>query len=249
MRSRVQISVAVALVVAINVGQAGAQTEPGRGYISANGAFQTSTTEFDSTFSIVRNAETGSVETSYTVPAAPAFNISGGVRIWKNLALGVGVSRFVKADDGSVDASIPHPFFFNKNRLVTGTVPQLQREETATHVQAVWMVPVSSRLSVAISGGPSLFSVKQVLIEEVEYTESYPYDTATFSGATTRSESTSHVGFNAGADITYMLSRNVGIGGGVQLTRATVDLATPDGDTVTINAGGPQVGAGVRLRF
>jgi hypothetical protein len=45
-----------------------------------------------------------------------------------------------------------------------------------------------------------------------------------------------------------MFSRNVGAGGLVQITRATAKL--PAGDrTISVDAGGAQVGAGLRFVF
>ena len=57
------------------------------------------------------------------------------------------------------------------------------------------------------------------------------------------------VGYNAGVDLTFFFSRYVGVGGLVRTSRATVKLPTPDGHKVDVDAGGTQVGAGMRFRF
>ena len=63
-------------------------------------------------------------------------------------------------------------------------------------------------------------------------------------------------GFNVGAEVAFFFSDNVGIGGGIRFTRATVAFENfintkSTGETVLVDsdAGGAQVTAGVRLRF
>ena len=40
----------------------------------------------------------------------------GGVRVWRNLAVGVGFSRFNTGSEAVVAAALPHPFFFDRER-------------------------------------------------------------------------------------------------------------------------------------
>jgi hypothetical protein len=98
-------------------------------------------------------------------------------------------------------------------------------------------------------GGPSFVQLDQTLVIDVNYTEEYPYDTATFSGVDSAGKSGSASGFNAGADVRFMFNRFVGVGALVRLTRATVRLDAADDRTVSVDAGGAQAGVGVRLLF
>ena len=63
-----------------------------------------------------------------------------------------------------------------------------------------------------------------------------------------RLERRQKVGFNAGADVTVMLGRSVGVGGMVRYAATTVDL-TLDGRTLSLEAGGLQAGGGIRFVF
>jgi hypothetical protein len=101
---------------------------------------------------------------------------------------------------------------------------------------------------VTLFGGPSFFQVEQDIVNDFEYSESYPFDTATFTRAVAASQSESAVGVNVGGDVAYFFSRQVGVGGTVQYSGATVEMTTPSG-TADIKAGGLQVGGGIRLRF
>jgi hypothetical protein len=100
-----------------------------------------------------------------------------------------------------------------------------------------------------ITGGPSYISVGQTIATDVQYAQTYPYDTATFTSATTTHPSKGAVGFNAGADVAWMFRRNVGVGGLVQFSRAMVKLPASGGRTISFDAGGAQIGAGLRLVF
>jgi hypothetical protein len=176
-----------------------------------------------------------------------AVDVSGSYLVWKNLAVGVGLTLFSASTTAAIDAQVPHPFFFNQPRAVTGEFDG-DRSETAVHIQARWLVPVNNKMLVTIFGGPSFFLVEQDIVSDLEYSESYPFDTATFTRAIAASQSESGVGVNIGGDVAYFFTPNVGVGGTVQYSGATVEMTLPSG-TADVNAGGLQVGGGLRLRF
>lgn len=194
--------------------------------------------------------ESATVNTSYRIPAGLFFD--GGVvaRVGcSGFGVGAAVSSFTRSQAASVTGTIPHPFFFNTPRALSGTTAPLGRSETAVHVQAAF-VSTSKRRDVVIAGGPSFFNVRQELVVDATYAEAYPYDTTTFTGATVSKASASKVGFNAGVDIGMKLSKKFGVGGAVRFSRATVNLplaTTTSG--VNVDAGGLQAGGGVRLFF
>jgi hypothetical protein len=218
-----------------------------RVFISLNGLYQVTSHDFDDSATIRVNAENGRLDTDYDVGGAPAFDVSGGVVVWRNLAVGVGLTRVSTSTLTMIDAQVPHPFFFNQPRSVTGEF-EGDRSELAVHIQAKWLVPVSDRLIVTVFGGPSFFQVEQSIVDDFDYTESYPFDTATFSRAIVDEQSESTMGFNVGGDVAYFFSNQVGVGGIVQYSDATVEMALPAG-TADVKAGGLQVGGGLRLRF
>ena len=216
-------------------------------FFSAGLLFQLTSNDFDDTFTFRRNAENGRLDTAYDVGGGLAFDVSGSYLVWKQLAVGVGLTLFSTSTPTTINAQVPHPFFFNQPRTVTGEFDG-DRSETAVHIQAKWLVPVSPKILVTIFGGPSFFSVKQDIVNDFEYSESYPFDTATFSRAITASQSESAVGVNVGGDVAYFLTPNVGVGGSVQYSGATVQMTVPSG-TTDVKAGGLQAGGGLRLRF
>jgi hypothetical protein len=216
-----------------------------RVYVTASGWYQAAPTSFTDVVTPIDSVERASIDTSYRIRSAAGFDVGGGVRVWRNLGAGLDVSRFTRASGGTVTAQVPHPFFFNRLRPVTGDASGLERQETGVHAQVLWMIPITARWQVGLSAGPSWFTVGQDLVQTVSITQSYPYDTATFAGFTSARRTGSRVGFNAGGDIAYMFKPRVGVGIAAGFSRARVPLD----DTVTINAGGAHVGGGIRFRF
>jgi len=236
---------------------ANAQTRPAprprarinRIFVSIDGVYQTAPKDFSDSVTFQENAESGAFSTSYDVKSGPAFTLSGGGLVWQRLAVGVGVSRFSHATPTTLSGSVPHPFFFSRPRSVSGDVGGLTRTELAVHVQARAMIPVAPRMQAMVFGGPSFFQVKQDIVNDFEISESYPYDTATFSRGVTNTFSESKVGFSVGGDFTYFLTRQVGVGGTALYAGATMKAPSPDGGTIDLKIGGFQAGGGLRFRF
>ena len=81
---------------------AAAQDMP-RAFISINGGYQATTTEFEDPFTFTAHQETGTSRVTYPIEAGPTFDAGGGVRLWRGLGVGVAVSRFTA--DGTVSAN------------------------------------------------------------------------------------------------------------------------------------------------
>jgi opacity protein-like surface antigen len=215
-----------------------------RGYASVNGFYQ-ATSSFSDLERPIVFAEAAQVDARYGSGGIPGFDAGGGVRLWRNLALGVDVGWSSKSGSASIDAQMPHPLYFNRARTVSGDAASLTHSETAVNVEALLMLPLSPRWQAAVFGGPTWFHVDRDLVTTVTVTESYPFDTATFAGAPAVGRSGSKAGFNVGGDVSYMLRPHVGLGFNFRYSRADVPLT----GTVTVTAGGPHVGGGIRFRF
>jgi hypothetical protein len=131
---------------------------------------------------------------------------------------------------------------------VQGTTPAA-RNELGAHLLVGWMMPITDRLRLLVTAGPSLLSVHQSLVTAIDVTETYPFDTATFKSATTKEAAASAAGFNAGADVFWMFSRHAGAGGMIQVTRARVHVPAEGARTIAVDAGGVQAGGGLRFVF
>jgi len=115
-------------------------------------------------------------------------------------------------------------------------------------VDLMYALPVHA-VEIRVMGGPTFFNVKQDFVSDLVIKETYPFDTATFASATTKQLSKGAVGFNAGADISRLITSQVGIGALIRYSRADVKFNDADIGTQTVKAGGTEVTAGIRLRF
>jgi opacity protein-like surface antigen len=224
------------------------RTPAGRGFIVVNGGYQVGSHDFEQVSTLRANVEDGSFTTDYDVKSGPSFDVAGGATVWRRLAVGVGVTRFSRSTASTLSGSVPHPFFFNRPRTVSGDIAGLKREELAIHVEAIATAPIGRRLQVMAFGGPSFFRVNQGVVSTFAWSESYPYDEASFSSATTVDADGSKIGFNVGGDVAFFFSRQVGVGGSIRYSAATVEIDVAGG-THDVKAGGVQAGGGLRLRF
>lgn len=234
----------------------------GRGFITISGGIQALTSEFSNeavftsfggvyseTVAGAAAQEPSSFQADYRFQTAPLFDMSGGLRVWRNVGVGLGVSRFGHQSEASVSAVIPHPLFFSRNRSINGMSTPLARSEIAVHLQALAVFPAGRSLTVTVFGGPTFFSVSQRLVDNVLFEHSYPFDTATFSGTGTTPESSSKSGLHAGADVAYYFTDAIGVGWLVRFSRASVELPSAGNGTVSLQAGGVHTAGGLRVRF
>jgi hypothetical protein len=211
--------------------------------VSINASYLTASQTFDDRRTFDLNAETASFSSDYAVEPSVGVDAGVFVRVWKGLAAGVAFTSYSDSRDIEIEASLPHPLKFNSARSITGTATG-DHEETAAHLQIAYIVPVGKKMTVVAFGGPSFFTVKQSVVTAVQFRDEYPYDEATFTGATVATEEEQKTGFNVGADVAYYFTRNVGVGGIVRFSSASTTFSLGD-----VDAGGALVGGGVRLKF
>jgi len=233
--------------------QASAQNLPweGRGFLNVNLGIQVAAEDVattNTTFSLYD--ETGKLTTAQTIDSQAQFwDIGGGLRIAGNFGVGFTYTRLSATGSAEVNAQVPSPIYYDQPRTATATVDDLDHVEDGYHFQAVWMLPITDKVDIIFSGGPSVFNLKQGIVTSPQITEGAPpYSTVnmTVSQATTTG---SQVGFNIGADLTYRFANNVGIGAIVRYAAATVSLEPEGGEPSDVKVGGFQIGGGLRIRF
>jgi hypothetical protein len=228
---------------------AGAQGSDARVRIGVSGGIQTSGNTVSQNFTVTKNVEPATIAADIPLDQSAIFDVGGWVRLAGRVGAGVSFSRLSRSADATINASIPHPFYFNQPRAISGTQPGLHEEEGAVHIDAVALVAATDTLELTVFGGLSVFNAKQDLVTDVTYTESYPYDTATFTGATVSRQSVSKSGYNVGADVTWMFSERIGVGGLLRFSRATADYSVSSTNQVSVDLGGLQAAGGIRFRF
>ncbi len=235
------------LLLILSAVPAAAQTP--RVSIAINGGQQTQSASTTDNVVFTEFAEQGDFDASYPGANGPLFDVNARVRLVGHLAVGAGVSMVSRQGNADLAARIPYPFRFERHRVVEGASASLQRQELTVSIQAAWIVPVAASADLTLFGGPAFVSLKQDLVDGVEYVHAYPYLEASYTGDVHSLRTESTVGFVAGADVTYYVSRLVGVGSTVQFNRASMSVESADGGAVAIDTGGLQVTAGLRLRF
>jgi hypothetical protein len=224
-----------------------AQAQPGRSFVALNAGVQAGRSALDDRFDFDQDQEKATVDVDYPAKAGMMVDAGGGLRVWRNLGIGVAVTYFTTKSTARVEARIPHPFHFDRFRDVSGDRSGAERRETAVHVQARYPLALGRRLELVVAAGPSFFNTEQELVTGVQFDQTFPFDEATFRAADARRASGSAVGFNAGADVVWPLGRRLGVGGAIRFVRGAVDLDAANGRRVAVDAGGLQAALGLRL--
>jgi hypothetical protein len=239
----------VLLAVAACPAIASAQDVDSRFRIGVSGGIQTKGDTVSQNFTVTKNVEPATIAAQAPLDQAPMFDVGGWVRLFGRVGAGVAFSRISRSADATIDARIPHPFYFQQLRPINGTQGGVDEQETAVHIDLVVLAAATPTLEVSVFVGPTAFSATQDLVTDVSYTESYPFDTAAFSSAALAQQSESKVGFNAGADVTWTFSEHAGVGGLFRFSRAAVTYSAGAGNDVSVDLGGFQAAAGLRIRF
>jgi hypothetical protein len=222
---------------------------PAMVFISADAGMQVTTSTAESTVTYKLYGEDAVMKAAYEIPPAPVFGARAGVRIWRRLTVGAGVAVLTKDGTADIEATLPHPFFFQRPRQVEGTASGLKRDETAVYAEVGWIFPVTARLDVSAFAGPAFFQATQQTAVKVQYSESYPFDTATFVNVESVSTSVSATGFTVGADLAYRVTSTFGVGGVIRYSKASADIEPVAGQPFTLDLGGLHTTIGIRLRF
>lgn len=220
-----------------------------RGYLMFGGGYQVTQNNFSDGAVKRTNAEDGRYDTSYTVGGGPSIEVAAGFTLWRRLGLRVGLGRFSTVTNANVQASVPHPFFFGKPRSVSGAASGLKREELALGLHLGGLFPLGARAMVTVFAGPTWFQVKQGVVTDFTYTDSYPYDTAAFGTTVTSDKSGSVIGFGGGAGLSYFFTKAIGLAVSAQYAQGDVALPGAGGTTPSVKAGGLKAGFGLVLRY
>jgi hypothetical protein len=231
-------------------GKADAQTTArvGEVFLSINGGYQSGSDSVTGAQAFALYDEAGQVTTGYRRAPRGLADLSAGIRVWRGLSFGAGVSWTASNQASEIVATVPHPLFFDQARTARLTT-SLKHSEVGVHVQASWALPLTEDIEMAVSVGPSVFRIKQDIVTGVQVAEvGAPFDQVRVVSATTETQSKTAAGVNVGLDFIYMLTPRLGGGLLIRYVSVSADMGDP-GAPVSIEAGGVQAALGLRLRF
>ncbi|HEX8031347.1 MAG TPA: hypothetical protein VF491_22915 [Vicinamibacterales bacterium] len=223
-----------------------------RGYINIGWGVESGSSAMTDTKTGNIYEESATITSTSNFSSGSLFDVGVGVRVYRNLTVGVSYHQEQNDTDGTLTGSIPSPIFFNRPRQLNDTVPGLERKEKATHLQIGWAIPFGEKADVLVYGGPSFFRLTQDAVSNVTIGEQGGNFTTVVAQPTITQRGKSVTGFNVGADATYILWQNdsirLGAGGFVRFTQASTDVEMLTTSQPT-DVGGMQFGFGGRIRF
>ncbi len=204
--------------------------------------------------------ETGTFEASYNVTTDSAFDGSFAFLLYKRMGLGFNVSHFSKTITASINADVPHPFFFSFPRKATGVANNVLRRESAIHIQSQYWHTIGDKFLARLFAGPTIFSVRQDLVSTIQTKErGYDYSAVDIIGHSTLASGGTELGFNVGFDLSYFVFDHVALAGVLRYSRGTssvTDQATlrhisrfSGSGQPPLELGGTHVAAGLRFGF
>jgi len=217
--------------------------------VSINVGVQQPSTTFAATNHPPVYEGTSTLTTAYSVPVAAVFDGDVILRTSGAFGIDVGISSFRKSQIAAITGTIPHPVLGNAPRPMSGSAGPLERSEIAGYIDAAYVMSTGA-IDLAVSAGPSFFTVNQDLVTNVSFAESPSFDRVTFMGATVTNAGATKLGFNAGVDLGVKLSKNFGVGAMVRYSHASMVFPLVNAASgVSADAGGTHVGGGVRVYF
>ena len=216
--------------------------------ITINGVQGTDTLSFVDTNQFDLFKEPAQIESVYTDPRSGGYELGAQFRIAGPLAVGATVQRFENDRNAAYTASLPHPFFFDQFRELSGAASGLTHEEIAVHLDAVF-TKTWGPLTLDAFGGPSWFQTKTEVLVDVLYEEVFPYHEVLFQGVEGRVLESRPIGFNVGASATFRVAGFFGVDFGVRYSEARSKLFVEEGREIELDAGGLSVGLGLRFLF
>ena len=129
-------------------------SEPYRFSVYVNGAVGTEQVHFAETRSFELFSEQASIDSVYRDPKQQGVELGGFFHLKGPIGVGASVEHFQNNREAIYSASIPHPFFFDRFREISGAASGLTSQETAAHLDA-FVTKTWGPISVDFFGGPS----------------------------------------------------------------------------------------------
>ena len=214
-----------------------------------NGALGTSPLDFTDTRRFELFLEGAIFDQRYRSPESLGIEVGAFVRIKGPIGFGASVELLRNDNEAAYSAVLPHPFYFERNRELSGRLAGLVHEEQALHLNAVLSKTWARRFTVDFFGGPSLFLTKTEVLADVPYTETYPYDTVVPGNVETRLLKDDPIGYNIGAGATLRIAGPLGLDFGLRYSKGQIRIAPSENRTIEFLAGGLRFGAGLRFLF
>src|SRR5262245_31405497 len=246
-RNRV-VTVLLLGVVGVGRGRVAAAEPAVGGRLTATlaGGVLLTTSSYSQSISFEQYSELGTLTSTFSAAHRPVVDAGIAYQLVRGFTVGVGFSPLHDPGPAQVSALVPNPLEFGQPRQVSGPAAAAHTE-LGIHFQAGYSLGVGPKMQLYISGGPSIFHVTQGFVSDVSYTQTFPYDTATYESADVVTMHKTVAGVNVGGDLGRALTPHIELAGGLRYSWASADFAGTSSESVRL--GGLHVGGGIRFRF
>jgi len=224
---------------------------PDRFRLVLNASFWPTKTSFSDSRTFTEYAEQTTIHTSYEAGTALGPDVALQVSLFRGLGLMVGYSHASRDVTGHVDVSRPHPLYLNRHRSASSEISGYGLTEGALHLDLAY-ARAAGNLDWALFAGATLFQIEADLLDRPTNDDVYPYDELAITGTPKTVVKESPTGFNVGGRLDYRFGRSRRLGAGVQALYSTASVELKAGQDATearFDAGGLQIGAGLRVYF
>lgn len=195
------------------------------------------------------NAEAGSFSSNLETNSAFGIDVAAGLALWRRLGVKVGYSTYSASINGAFQASVPHPLYFNKPRMLSGEPNGLQRHESAIDFHLAALIPAGRRAALMVSAGPTLLKLEQDVVEDFTYSQTYPYDVVSLGSVTTDSTKSSKTTVGGSVTLGFFLTKSFGIAAGLHYATGEVALNFGANSSTSVSMGGARGTFGFAARF
>jgi len=247
------VALATALTPALAHAQAATTSASAtqQGYVAVHVGGQAGSGDLVTGFTFDQYGENAVVDTTQEYGGGFLFNVEGGYRVRHNIEVGLALSRASSSADTVITARIPHPLVTDRPRTATLTTDDFNHAETGFHFFGRYILPVTDKIDVGVSAGPSFIRVSHEIVGNVTFDDPSPFTAVTLTGAPSIDRSKTVFAFNVGANATYHVTDQVGIDGFFRFARRSTDIEGIGAGSVIedLKVGGAQFGIGVRYAF
>lgn len=225
-----------------------ATSAPAQVTLSINGVYDVASPDWSHNRTFTEFLEEARYDARYAAKAAAGLDVGLQVSLWRGLGPSLALSRADKDASGSLDVSVPHPLYFDRDRSATAELSGFDYSEQVVHAGLGWQ-GWRGALDFAVFGGVSLFRVRADAVESIEYDQAFPFDEITLRAPRPVERTDEPTGFHVGGRLDWRLATHFGVGAQLRYSAAKARFSLPGGDDFEIDAGGLQVAAGLRIFF
>ncbi len=190
---------------------------------------------------------------TYPAPSDAAFfELGGGFRLNRFLAVGAVLNASVTEDPAALMATQRHPGEPGRVHTATGMTDDLERSEMAVHVSLYGTLVEGRFARLRVFAGPTVYSYEAQLVSRIrtEFVGNAGQPPLAIVGYDVVDTDETAFGWHAGADASVFVWDWLGFGAVVRYGQGRVEITDPLSTfTSEIALGGLQFGGGVHVRF